>query len=139
MKLRIAIKIISNILIISVLTGCIGGDIDIFGTDRRNIIGDFALFRCEEWEKGGVGFFLDDRTKPWSGTGVLNGTVRELGWNKRYILAWQNPDNGISGWFVVDLKTKIIQGPIADNILKIYSRIQHIHVFSAEEAWRRLK
>src|SRR4030095_156845 len=90
-----------------VSTAC---DVDLFGNDFRRVAGPYRLY---VWEGGK--FALVTETTGEAGCGVLGGTVRQIGWNANVILADRETCGGRgarSGWMVVNVKTRAIEGPI---------------------------
>jgi hypothetical protein len=84
-----------------------GCDVDVFGLDARPVVGEYKLL---VWEGGKYSLIRDTR----DGCGVLGGTVSQIGWNDRVILAEQETCGGKgarSGWMVVNVKTHAIEGP----------------------------
>jgi len=64
--------------------------------------------------------------------------VRSIGWNKRYILVWQNPSFGEPGWVVIDSQTDTITGPFNDEQLASEAAVAGIQIFDASAAWKKL-
>ncbi len=114
------------------LAGC---DVDLFGTDAHPVIGPYKLL---VWEGGKYSLITDVR----DGCGVLGGTVTRIGWNDRVILAEQETCGAWgarSGWMVVDVKTRAIEGPIDPATIAKRPDLPAagIKVISAEVAWKK--
>jgi hypothetical protein len=116
-----------------VLFSVVGCDLDPFRLDDRTVIGNYYLNRFESGS-----FYLCHEFRDCSGYGVLGGTVRSIGWNDRYIVVWQNPDFGDSGWVVVDSQTDKITGLLTDDQLTSMNSIPGIQTLGASDAWKKL-
>jgi hypothetical protein len=89
---------------------CVGA-CDIIG-DTRNLPGGYYLERWQEGDHytlGGPGHSSD-------AGGILVGSIEEIGWNEKYIVAWRNPmlGNERAGWMIVDLRSHAVRGPLTD-------------------------
>jgi len=109
-------------------------DIDLFGFDRRAMVGPDGLY------VGETQFYviLDkwDNLRPCA---ILEGRVTELGWNDKVILANQQTCSGKpSEWVVIHLDTGIIDPQIDSARMKARPELSRIQIMSAHEAWDRL-
>src|SRR5439155_18401200 len=87
---------LSTVAIIAVTVVCAACDIDLFGNDRRSVVGPYGLFVGE-----GKYYLVLDKFE--NGCGILGGSVRQIGWNDRIILVEQETCGGNgarSGWMV---------------------------------------
>jgi len=110
-------------------------DIDLFGNDRRAIVGPYGLFLGE-----GKFYLILDKWDNKQPCGILEGSVTELGWNDEVILANQQTCSGKpSGWMVVHVKTGMIDPPINSVRLQKRPDLSRIQVMPAGTAWDRLK
>src|SRR4029450_3817366 len=97
-------------------------DVDLFGNDRRSIVGPYGLFVGE----GSYWVVLDG---PSSNREVLGGTVRQIGWNEKVILFEQETCGGVcplSGWLVVHVSGRTVEGPIDAVTIKARSDLADI-------------
>ena len=120
----------------SVVTAC---DIDLFGSNRRTIVGPYGLYNGEErfWVvlDAPHGGDLGDRES-------LGGQVRQIGWNDQEILFEQEICGGPcprAGWLVVHVGTRTVEGPIDPTTIKTRRDIQSIQTMTAESAWKKLQ
>ena len=113
-----------------------GCDQDPFGLSYRTIRGEFSLHRFAE---GGVSYYLVDSKNDEGGYRALQGSVGHIGWNDRYILAWQNDDSGEAGWMIIDAETKAIEGRSVDLKRESDARLDGIVPVDAEAAWKKLE
>jgi hypothetical protein len=110
-------------------------DQDPFGLAERPVAGGVSL---EQWEDGQTyylaGFGRDD------GGGLVDGTVQQLGWNERYVLAWRTPNfrSDGKGWMIVDGTTGKVQGPFAKEELRNHPEVARIRALPVAEAWERM-
>jgi len=111
----------------------VGCDLDPFRLADRTVIGDYYLNRFETGA-----FYLCHEHRDCSGYGILGGTVKSIGWNDRYILVWQNPSAGDSGWMLIDSQTDTITGPLSDAQLAATDSVAAIRPLDAGEAWKML-
>jgi len=112
-------------------------DVDLFGNDFRHVIGPYRLY---VWEGGK--FALVTETTGEAGCGVLGGTVRQIGWNANVILAEQETcgaRGARSGWMVVNVRTRAIEGPIDPTTIPTRSDLAGLKVVSADAAWKQLR
>ena len=86
----------------------------------------------------GTSHLSDGRTGPR--TGAIEGTVDRIGWSERYIAVKRrslfrgDPD----GWMIIDLKSKVIVGPLSDEDFGDRSQSKDIETFTPAEAWEKL-
>jgi hypothetical protein len=108
-------------------------DLDPFRVSDRTVVGSYYL-NLSEWGS----YYLCHELRDCSGHGVLEGTVKSIGWNARYILVWQNPDSGRAGWVLVDAQTDTIVGPLTDEQLASSAAAKEIKAVDVVEAWNIL-
>jgi len=67
-------------------------------------------------------YYVIDLDDP-PGGGIFDGTVEQLGWDQSWILARVTRlyHGDTNGWYVLDLKTKQVLGPIQESDLKTNS------------------
>lgn len=75
-------------------------------------------YRLERFDENGKYYVIAPENLP--GGGVFDGTVEQIGWNQDWILArvtrlYQGDTNG---WYVLDLKTGHVVGPIQESDLR---------------------
>jgi len=110
-------------------------DIDLFGTDEQPMVGPFSLM---VWDGGSISLITNKRDS----CGVLNGTVSQIGWNDRLILAEREKPcfaNETRGWMVVDLKTHKIEGPFETAVIKSRPELAGIQLRPAYVVWKSLR
>jgi hypothetical protein len=96
-------------------------------------------YGLERWNENRELYYLrGPNEKP--GGGVLEGTVIEIGWNDRFIVANRHANFGgdPSGWMVVDTQTHAISGPYPKPIWQSQRELRGIVTFPAQETWSRL-
>jgi hypothetical protein len=135
--MRISLKyflILFAALIFSTLVGCI--DQDPFGLSTRTILGKYSL---NQWEDEATYYLVAPGAN--DGGGVIEGTVQQLGWNRDIILAERlstfrgDPD----GWMVIEVAKHKVTGPFTTEQIKSNPTYAGIKIFSAAEAWKKLK
>lgn len=109
-------------------------DQDPFGQTERTVAGRYSLNR---WESGA--YYLDDRDAPQSGSGAIDGVVKRLGWNRRWILAERSGLTGDDGWMVVDVANKRVAGPFPLEAIKKRPELASLVTYRADSAWDHLK
>ena len=129
-------RILAGIAVIALVATLAACDIDLFGNDRRSIVGPYGLFVVE----GGKYYLVLDKFQ--DGCGILGGSVRQIGWSDQVILVDQETCGGrgaSSGWVVVNVKTRKIDGPIDQSAIKARSDLSAIQVMTANSAWEKLR
>ena len=106
---------------------------DPFGLSKKTISGSFDL---KQWEDGTTYYLYGSGNN--DAHGALEGTVNKLGWNKQYILVFQNDNCCGSGWRIINVKTKTISSLLDDNKIKLYPEVDGLIIYSAVEAWNKL-
>jgi len=92
---------------------------------HRQLSGGYYL---ERFDEGGTSYYVGAPGKALDGGGVFDGTVQEIGWNKDWILARVrriyrgDPD----GWYLLNVKTGQIAGPLQSSELKTNSALSSI-------------
>lgn len=125
--------IILSVLFCLTFGACV--DQDPFGLSRRQIAGSIHLEQWEDFER----YYLVG-PEQLNGGGLLEGTVQQIGWNDRYVLAFRystfrgDPD----GWMIVDSRSGTIKGPFADAELAQHPGIQGIDPVAPSVAWQLL-
>jgi hypothetical protein len=82
---------------------------------RRSLPGGYYL---EGWQAGTI-WTLGGPQYGADAGGVLSGSIKRIGWNDGYIVAWRSPmiASDAAGWMVVDIQTNVIRGPMSDAAL----------------------
>jgi hypothetical protein len=95
-------------------------------------------YGLQRWEDGKLYYLLGPNEKP--GGGVLEGTVAEIGWNDRFIIANRHANFGgdPGGWMIIDTEAKKITGPVPKTQLQSRHELKDIVIFPASAAWKRL-
>ena len=95
------------------LSGCVGiGDIFV---SSKKLVGGYELQQFEE-----SSFYLCQPNQHCGGMSdqALDGRVQALGWSNAYlVLLMSGP--APAGWYVVDLKTQQVRGPMTDRGLRM--------------------
>ena len=115
--------------LLAVLSGC---------KQQHTIAGDYRL---EQFEDGHT-YYLhklghDDSA---DGGSIIGGTVLQLGWNSRFIVAERHsiyrgdPD----GWMIINVQTGSMSGPFTEADLRKHSEASDIRIYEVSEAWKRL-
>jgi hypothetical protein len=78
----------------------------------KHLVGDYKL---ERFDENGKYYVVDSEDLP--GGGVFDGTVEQLGWDQNWILARVTRlyHGDTNGWFVLDVKTRQIIGPVQES------------------------
>lgn len=123
------LRVLSLLCLTCFLSGC---------GNERTIKG---AFRLEQWEDGET-YYLHRRSQDdsASGGGIIEGTVRRLGWNNRFILVdrHSNYRGDPDGWMIIDVRSEKIIGPFTDAELRARSEASGIQTYRINEAWKKL-
>jgi hypothetical protein len=116
------------------LTAC---DQDPFGLSYREIANGIYLQR---WEDGKTFYLQTKETLGSNGSGFLDGTVQNIGWNKNLILVEKHSSfrGDPSGWYVISISTKKIKGPLSEKEIKQIPETKEIELVTAHTAWEKL-
>ena len=102
---------------------------------ERRIAGEIRLM---QWEDGETYYLVTPKTRG-SGGGLIEGTVRRIGWDSTRILVERHPLVGDSlDWMVIDPSTAKIDGPYSSAQLKGLAAVQSIALVTPDSAWRSL-
>lgn len=76
--------------------------------------------------------------------GPMDGTVIQLGWNDRLIVAQRKAvSGGTLAWMILDTKAETLEGPFTDEEFKVRLQVTpqlaSIEVRAAEDAWQALR
>lgn len=110
---------------------------DVLFRDAKRLPGDYELLK---WEDGVTYYITTPGKHDESGCGPIDGTVFQLGWSVRYIVAKRHscfrgdPD----GWMIVDSQTHQVSGPHTDAELQTNESIKEIRTYNIAEAWNLL-
>ena len=119
-----------------VLTAVLACDQDPFRRSERRIAGEIRLM---QWEDGETYYLVTPATRS-SGGGLIDGTVRRIGWDSTHILVERDPLFGDSlDWIVIDPSSAKVAGPYSSAQLKGLAAVQSIALVTPESAWRRLR
>jgi hypothetical protein len=117
------------LLLVLGLAAC---DVDLFGNDRRPLIGPYGIFVGE----GKFYLVLDQYRAPCGG--LLDAAVYQIGWNDATILVQVEPCGGAngppSGWRVVDIQSRKIAAITAEH-MKARPDLMGIKLVRANDAW----
>lgn len=102
---------------------------------ERLVLGAYYL---EQWEDGETYYLVKPQDQD-NGGGVLGGTVVQLGWSGRYIVAERQANfRGDKGWMIIDVTTGLISGPFSGDEIRTHAEVRGTPVLAAAEAWKRL-
>ena len=127
-------RLLPILLLVLTLPGC---DVDLFNSDCRSI-GESGYALCRE-ENGPVVFYIEPAGELASGGGVLEGTVRAIGWNGQVIVADRKAMSGgdPDGPMVLDIASKKVEGPFDQDV--VARKYPSIKLSSAADAWKTLR
>jgi len=115
------------------------------GHPTKPLTGGYFLLRFEEGNP--PNYYVETRNKNAKdirfengdaphidGGGVFEGTIKEIGWNENWILAWvKRLSNGDpNGWYALNVKTRVISGPIPESELKTNAEFSKIKTLPSE-------
>ena len=120
------------VICLAVAVGCDVDPSQLFG--RRVVAGDYYLTNVETW------YLLEDRKADrQTGCGVIEGHIKQLGWNDNWIIAWRKSCIGESdGWMIVDVQKKEVAGPVSDDELARRIELRKLERVDPRTAWKRL-
>lgn len=126
-------RIIIFLASIVLFTGCF--DYDPFGFAHKNLPGKYSLERTDSDDyylhKSDTGF-LEFQTKT-----PLGGAIKKLGWSEKHLLVNVSHYRKTFNWYVVDLETDSISGPLMRSDSSAYPELRKINVYPASEVWVR--
>lgn len=108
---------------------------DVLFRNAKRLPGDYELLKWEDGVTYYIGTLIDE-----GGCGPIEGTVTQLGWSERLIVAKRracfrgDPD----GWMIIDAHTRQVSGPFTDAQLQALASVKAIATYSAAEAWSLL-
>ena len=111
-------------------------DQDPFRFTTRDIVSPYEL---DQWEDETTYYLRGPSNIKESGWGAIEGTVIKLGWNANYILVYQRDDGQGGGWRVVDVKKNTISEIITQDQINQSPPLKSLTIYSASDAWDRLK
>ena len=93
-----------------------------------------------QWEDGTTYYVETKYTIGSNGGGFLEGTVTDIGWNKKYLVVKKNPlfQGDPRGWFLINIATRKLDGPIPKTALKNVLETNKIKILSPTAAWDEL-
>ncbi len=110
-------------------------DVDLFGSNRRTIVGPYGLYNGEET-------YVVVLDEPNANRDSLGGQVRYIGWNNEVILfqqeTWCGDGCPGSGWLVIHVSERKVEGPIDPATIKTRRDLVGIKVMQVEAAWKKL-
>ena len=125
--------ILSTFLAFMAVLAC---DQDPFHRSERRIAGEIRLMQGEDGET----YYLVTPKTRGSGAGLIDGTVRRIGWDSTRILVERHPLFGDSlDWIVIDPRTATVAGPYSSAQVKGLAAVQSIALVTPESAWRSLR
>ncbi|HWD93049.1 MAG TPA: hypothetical protein VG938_11960 [Verrucomicrobiae bacterium] len=98
----------------------------------KHLVQDYKLERFDE-----NGKYYVIASEDLSGGGVFDGTVEQLGFDQNWILARVNRlyQGDTNGWYVLNLKTKQVVGPIQESDLKTNAAWTKIEYHDPEQVF----
>ena len=122
------------ILLALTLSAC---EVDLLNSNCRPI-GESGYALCRA-ENGAVLFYLESAGQPASGGGLLEGTVRSIGWNSQVIVADRKAMFGgdPDGPMVLDIASKKVSGPFG--LDAVAGQYPSIKMSRASDAWETLR
>jgi hypothetical protein len=104
----------------------------VFFRMAKRLPGGYELLRWED----NVTHYITAPGKDVNGCGAIEGTVTEIGWNFRYIVARRKSCSGGSeGWMVIDTHTRRVTGPMTEAALRKVDDVKNIPLHGAAIAW----
>ncbi len=129
-------KIFSYILLSYITFSLIGGCFP-FGERERKVAGKYRLV---QWEDGKTYYIhAEGQNKP--GGGLIEGTIKRIGWDERYIIVWRysNFRGDPDGWMIIDHQQHTISGPFSDTELSKRPQMAGISTMEPAVAWEKLR
>jgi hypothetical protein len=111
-----ALRHLVPLVVIVTAPACIGV-FDIFNRSAKDLSAGYCLVLDREFKDYRVQD-CSGRRKVVEGVGVLEGTVTDIGWNDRAIVAKRVASFGESGWMVIDLSTDSVEGAFSDQAIR---------------------
>ena len=124
----------ATLLIVILLSLCLSCDQEPLHRNERHVLGRFKLQR---WEDGSTFYLVDGHHD--EGGGVLEGTVVNIGWNRRYILAERKANfaGDGNGWMIIDTSADRISGPFTWEQVKTHVEVRDVSPKRPSAAWQR--
>jgi hypothetical protein len=118
------------------IAGC---DQDIFNNRCRQLHESFFLIK---WEDGKT-FYLNNSCdlNNINGGGLIEGTIKELGSNSKYIFIKRVPlfSGEPEDWIVIDKENHTLVGPFSTLDSNTQEKMKEVKLTSANEAWNNLR
>lgn len=113
-------KLFLLLVISALISGC--------GQEKKTIASGYELERFESGK-----YYLRTRGDTSLG-GTFDGTIEQIGWNKSFILARVNRlyQGDSNGWYLLDLRTRVVRGPISESELTTNAAISTIRAHECE-------
>ena len=130
-------RYIFYLLLFTILNLIIGCQIDVFDLSCRKI-SNFNYSLCRDQDGADI-FWLESGGQLTNGGGVLGGTIQEISWNDKIIVASRHATSRSDpdGLMILDTSNNHIKGPINKEIfIQQYPSMKFI---SASQAWEKLK
>jgi hypothetical protein len=107
-----------------------------FGGWERTVVGKYRIQQWEDFET----YYLNKKGQEDSGGGIIDGTVRRIGWSNHYIIVERHANyrGDPDGWMVIDVNTDKITGPITEAEFRARPELKDIPIYQASEAWKKL-
>jgi len=105
---------------------------------QHTIAGDYRL---EQFEDGKT-YYMHKRGQDDSSEGgsIIGGTVLQIGWSSRYILAERHSiyRGDADGWMIIDVQSGKMSGPFTETDFRVRPEANGIQIYQASEAWKKL-
>jgi hypothetical protein len=110
-------------------------DLDLLHRGERRVAGTYELSKSES----GNYYLVREQDADKSGTGVVEGTVTQIGWNDKFIMVERKASFGgdKDGWMIIAITNESMVGPFTGDEVKSHPEVAGIHPMPPREAWNR--
>jgi len=83
-------------------------------------------------------YYLHAPSHPLDGGGIFDGTVHAIGWNDKWVVARvvRLASCDPNGWYLLDLQSGLVTGPLPKPLARHDERRWHIHVVSPAKVFK---
>ena len=130
--LMVRLTLMSVFILTAALSAC---DQDPFHRAERTIADTVRLM---QWEDETTYYLLTPETRDSIG-GLIEGTVRRIGWDSSYIVVERHPIVGDSlDWVVIDVHSARVAGPYGTDQFLALPHLPSIPLITPDNAWARV-
>lgn len=122
----------------SLIAGC---DQDIFENRCRQLFNSFYIVKWEDGKTFYLNNSCDLSNNNSNGGGMIEGTVKEIGSNSRYVFIKRMPlfSGEPEDWILIDKENHTLIGPFSSLDSNFRKKLEGVKLINANEAWNNLR